>query len=91
MDPVITKSPDGILWKHNGNKVVEFGGTEEQVFGAYEGRASVDRNTARLLISDLRLEDSGEYELEVFARGKWRQTSYELEVIGEKKLLFPQV
>ncbi|XP_075896008.1 uncharacterized protein LOC142897500 isoform X2 [Nelusetta ayraudi] len=83
LDPVVTGKPDEILWKHNGNKVVEFSGTEEQVFGSYRGRVILDRLTAGLQISDLRLEDSGEYELEVFTQGKWLQSSHQLEV-GEK-------
>lgn len=91
MDPVVTGKPDDILWKHNGNKVLEFSGTDEQVFGSYEGRVSVERLTGRLLIFDLRLEDSGEYELEVFTQGKWLQSICELEVVGETEFIASQV
>lgn len=70
--PFITKKPESILWKHNGNKVVETGATWEKIYGSYEGRIILNLLNARLLISDLRLEDSGEYELEIFTRGKWK-------------------
>lgn len=82
--PFITKKPESILWKHNGNKVVETGATWEKIYGSYEGRIILNLLNARLLISDLRLEDSGEYELEIFTRGKWELLpKMELKVLGD--------
>lgn len=84
LDPFVTERPDFVLWKHNGNKVVELSGTGEQVYGSYEGRVSIDWLTAKLRISALRLEDSGEYELEIFTRGKWEMLPpMELMVLGD--------
>lgn len=84
LDPVVTGKPDEILWKHNGNKVVEFSGTAEHVYGSYEGRVTLDRLTAQLQISDLGLDDSGKYELEIFSLGKWLLHSpVELKVLGD--------
>lgn len=78
----LPQPPDSILWKCNGNKVVEFTGSEETVYPAYEGRVTLNWHTAELQISDLRYEDSGKYEYEVFIEGSLLQSSYDLEVIG---------
>lgn len=83
MNPDITGRPDRILWKHNGNKVVEFNGNEESVYNQYENRITLDWHSAELLITDLRFEDSGDYELEVFMNRNLRQYNYKLEVIGK--------
>lgn len=91
-DPPINGQPVEILWKHNDKKVVEFSDNEEQVFGSYEGQVSLDWLTAQLQISDLRLEDSGTYEYEIYMHGKWFQSSYELEVMGKNPFVFsPQI
>lgn len=79
--PIATEAPNEILWNHNGNKVVEFDGTVAKVYGSYEGRVTLDRQTAQLQINDLRLEDSGKYDSEIYLKEKWLQTSFELKVI----------
>lgn len=79
----VTKAPTEILWNHNGNKVVEFDGTVEKVYGSYEGRVTLNRQTAQLQINDLRLEDSGKHDSEIYLEGKWLLTSFELKVIGK--------
>ncbi|XP_075896040.1 SLAM family member 5-like [Nelusetta ayraudi] len=79
--PVATEPPNEILWNHNGNKVVEFDGNVEKVYGSYEGRVTLNRQTAQLQINDLRLEDSGKYDSEIYLQGKWLETSFELKVI----------
>lgn len=84
--PVVTKPPKEILWKHNSNKVVEFDGTVDYVYGSYVGRVTLNKLTAQLQINDLRLEDSGKYESEVYLEERWQETSFELQVIGEAQL-----
>lgn len=79
----LPQPPDSILWKCNGNKVVEFTGSEENPYGSYEGRVTLNWHTAQLQISDLRFEDSGKYEYELFMEGNLLQSSYDLEVIGK--------
>lgn len=81
--PVVTEAPSEILWNHNGNKVVEFDGTVEHVYGSFEGRVTLNRLTAQLQITDLRLEDNGTYDAEIYLKEKWLQTSFELKVIGK--------
>lgn len=82
----IQTSPDEILWKHNGNKVIEFNGKKEDVYGLYKGRVNLDWISADLNISDVRFEDSGAYELELFINQKMHYFTYNLQVIG--KFLF---
>lgn len=85
--PGVTEPPDKILWIHNGEKVVEFSGTVEEVFGSFEGRVTLNRQNAELRISDLRLEDSGKYECEIHLKGNTVHSSHELVVIGEAVFL----
>lgn len=84
---MLRELPNSILWKHNGNKVVEFTGSEESVYGSFEGRITLNWRTAQLQISDLRFEDSGTYDYEVFIQRELLRSSYELEVIGKSLLL----
>ncbi|XP_033984637.1 dentin sialophosphoprotein-like isoform X5 [Trematomus bernacchii] len=79
----VTGQPDGILWKHKGNKVVEFNGREEQVYKPFENRVTVDWFSAGIQITDLRFEDSGEYELELELNKKLQRFFYQLEVIDK--------
>lgn len=79
----IKSPPDEILWKSQGNKVVEFNGNEENSFLKYKGRVGLDYHSADLTISDLRFEDSGQYELEIYTNKKMIQKYYKLEVIGK--------
>ncbi|KAK9537714.1 hypothetical protein VZT92_005302 [Zoarces viviparus] len=81
LKPVIAGHPDGILWKYNGNKVVEFNGREEAVYSPYENRITLGWQTADLNISDLRFEDSGEYELDADINKRLHRSVYTLEVI----------
>lgn len=62
--------------------MVEFDGNAEQVYGSFGGRVTLNRLNAQLQINDLRLEDSGIYEVEMYVTEKWLQTSFELKVIG---------
>ncbi|KAM3607685.1 uncharacterized protein V6R79_011758 [Siganus canaliculatus] len=77
----ITGRPDNILWKHNGNKVVEFNGREEYVYDLYKSRVTLDWSSAELNITDLRLEDSGKYELEVSVNKKLEKSHHDMEVL----------
>ncbi|XP_075335634.1 uncharacterized protein LOC142396606 [Odontesthes bonariensis] len=79
----ITTPPDEILWKHDGNKVVEFDGNQEQLFGSYTNRVVLNWHSADLEIDQLRFEDSGTYELEVFTKTVLDRSSYKLEVIDK--------
>ncbi|XP_043987230.1 probable elastin-binding protein EbpS isoform X2 [Gambusia affinis] len=77
--------PTDILWKHiEGHsvyKVVHFDGSQEKLFGSYEGRVTLDWRSADLSISNLRYEDSGLYDLEIQINNKQMTKRYELIVI----------
>ncbi|XP_015255960.1 PREDICTED: signaling lymphocytic activation molecule [Cyprinodon variegatus] len=79
----IREPPNEILWKHDGNKVVEFDGSEQKAFGSYEHRVTLDWHSADLTISNLRYEDSGLYELETYINNKLDRKQYQLEVIDK--------
>ncbi|KAM9851232.1 uncharacterized protein ACBR49_006532 [Aulostomus maculatus] len=83
MVPTISGQPDELLWKHNGNKVVDFNGREEEVYGSFENRVTLDWTSAELKIVDLRYEDRGEYELEAFMNKRLHRSSHHLEVIDK--------
>ncbi|KAM3607474.1 uncharacterized protein V6R79_008372 [Siganus canaliculatus] len=77
----VTGRPDNILWTHDGNKVVEFNGREEHVYDPYKTRIALDWSSAELHINDLRLEDSGKYELEVFVNQNLEKSYHEVEIL----------
>ncbi|XP_076603881.1 uncharacterized protein LOC143330967 isoform X2 [Chaetodon auriga] len=81
LKPDIAANSADILWKHNGNKVVEFDGREELVYGQFESRITLDWHSAELTITDLSFEDSGNYDLEIFRDNKLHYFRYKLEVI----------
>ncbi|XP_044073446.1 protein starmaker-like [Siniperca chuatsi] len=83
LNPDITGHPDDILWKHNGNKVVEFDGKEQRVYKPYENRITLDWVSAELNITDLRFEDSGNYELEVYVNNFLHHSRFVLKVIDK--------
>ncbi|CAJ1079506.1 clumping factor A-like isoform X2 [Xyrichtys novacula] len=87
--PDLPGQPNTILWKHNGNKVVEFDGSEQQVYSPYEDRITLDWHSAELDIHDLRFTDSGVYELEVDINNRLHASQYELAVID--KVPMPKV
>ncbi|XP_047456468.1 protein IWS1 homolog [Mugil cephalus] len=76
---------DEILWKHKGNKVVEFDGNEELVFGSFSDRITLDWVSADLTITNLRYEDSGEYVLETYKHSQLTKSVIYLEVTGGPK------
>lgn len=75
--------PDNILWKHNKNKLVEFNGQTQEVFGSFKERISMDWHSAELNISEVRPEDGGLYELETYTNNVLQRAQYNLKVIGK--------
>ncbi|TWW54215.1 hypothetical protein D4764_0264640 [Takifugu flavidus] len=76
------QQPDLILWMHDDNKVVEFNGKEEDVYGPFKNRTTLDWHSAELHLTDLRSEDSGLYELELYMQKKSYFYYYTLQVIA---------
>uniref|UniRef100_H2RY71 Ig-like domain-containing protein n=1 Tax=Takifugu rubripes TaxID=31033 RepID=H2RY71_TAKRU len=77
------QQPDLILWMHDDNKVVEFNGKEEDVYDPFKHRTTLDWHSAELHLTDLRSEDSGLYELQLYTQEKSYFYYYTLQVIGE--------
>uniref|UniRef100_A0A3Q1JTZ7 Ig-like domain-containing protein n=1 Tax=Anabas testudineus TaxID=64144 RepID=A0A3Q1JTZ7_ANATE len=83
LKPNVTGVLDEILWKHNNNKVIEFDGKQDHVYGLFKNRVTLDRVSAELNISDLRYEDSGEYTAETYTIKAFDRKTYKLEVIDK--------
>uniref|UniRef100_A0A3Q3E3Q4 Ig-like domain-containing protein n=1 Tax=Labrus bergylta TaxID=56723 RepID=A0A3Q3E3Q4_9LABR len=83
LKPTFPGQPNSILWKHNGNKVVEFDSREEQVYGAYKNRITLDWISAELEITGLKFEDRGLYEVEVDINNMLHLSEFKLEVIDK--------
>uniref|UniRef100_A0A3Q3MLS5 Uncharacterized LOC109975152 n=1 Tax=Labrus bergylta TaxID=56723 RepID=A0A3Q3MLS5_9LABR len=83
LKPAFSGQPNSILWKHNGNKVVEFDSREEQVYGAYKNRITLDWISAELEITGLKFEDRGLYEVEVDINNMLHLSEFKLEVIDK--------
>ncbi|KAL0963621.1 hypothetical protein UPYG_G00308710 [Umbra pygmaea] len=82
LTPTISGQPTDILWKHNGNKVVELHGKENVTYGSYRGRTVLHQNTRALTIKGLTEEDSGFYELEALINSKLQYSKHEVKVIN---------
>ncbi|XP_069010070.1 nucleolar protein dao-5-like isoform X6 [Embiotoca jacksoni] len=79
----LRKSPSDILWKHDGDKAIDFNGNEEHVYNPYENRVTLDWQSADLEITDLKYEDSGNYVLEVYTNNIFETLNYKLEVMDK--------
>ncbi|CAB1328878.1 unnamed protein product, partial [Coregonus sp. 'balchen'] len=83
LTPKVSGQPEDILWKHNGNKVVEFDGSQNVEYGRYKGRTVLDWDSGELSIKGLTDADSGPYELEAAVKGKLQYSQHEVDVIDD--------
>ncbi|XP_029968685.1 uncharacterized protein DDB_G0290685-like isoform X2 [Salarias fasciatus] len=84
LNPQIKASgANNFLWKHNRDKVVEFNRNEQLEYPPFKDRITLDWHTAALEITDLRYEDSGDYELGVFVKKEFTSFPFKLKVIGK--------
>lgn len=83
LTPSLSRVPDDILWKHNGDKVITFDSAQESVYGDYKDRVTLAWDTAELAISDVRYDDSGEYELDALIRDRLHRTQFMLKVLDK--------
>ncbi|XP_064800283.1 location of vulva defective 1-like isoform X2 [Oncorhynchus masou masou] len=83
LTPKVSGQPEDILWKHNGNKVVEFDRSQNVEYGRYKGRTILDWDSGALTIKGLTDADSGPYELEAVVRGKLQYSQHKVGVIDD--------
>uniref|UniRef100_A0A3P8XHS1 Ig-like domain-containing protein n=1 Tax=Esox lucius TaxID=8010 RepID=A0A3P8XHS1_ESOLU len=81
LTPTISGKLDEILWKHNGNKVVEFDRNNYTEYGSYKGRTVLERLKGELTIKGLTDADSGTYQLEAVINKKLQYSNHEVHVI----------
>ncbi|XP_078142169.1 uncharacterized protein LOC139933024 isoform X2 [Centroberyx gerrardi] len=81
--PTLPGQPEHILWKHDGDKVVEFDGSEQRAYSKYKNRVVLDWYSAELIIKDLTHQDSGRYESEVTVNKIIHYSRHIVEVIDE--------
>ncbi|XP_070987434.1 uncharacterized protein [Oncorhynchus clarkii lewisi] len=83
LTPKVSGQPEDILWKHIGNKVVEFDGSQNFEYGRFKGRTILDWDSGALTIKGLTDADSGPYELEAVVKGKLQYSQHEVGVIDD--------
>ncbi|KAJ8013128.1 hypothetical protein DPEC_G00050080 [Dallia pectoralis] len=81
LTPTISGKPEEILWKHNGNKVVEFDGTSNTEYGRYKGRTDLNLINGQLIIRGLTDADSGPYQLEAIVNQMLQHSDHEVQII----------
>ncbi|XP_067300866.1 lymphocyte function-associated antigen 3 [Pseudorasbora parva] len=89
LTPSIRGHPTDILWKHNGNKVLEYDGSEVLKYGSFTGRVEVDFETGELTIRKLKSQDSGQYQSDIVINEKVQTSTHTVTVLDA--LLDPQV
>ncbi|XP_031438625.1 SLAM family member 5-like [Clupea harengus] len=68
LSPVGISSVRSVVWKFGNNKVAEFDPSfskEVKIFGNYQGRTTLDKETGKITISKLSLKDNGTFSVEV--------------------------
>uniref|UniRef100_A0A8C0XYJ7 Ig-like domain-containing protein n=2 Tax=Cyprinus carpio carpio TaxID=630221 RepID=A0A8C0XYJ7_CYPCA len=81
LTPSIRGKPKEILWRHNGDKVLEYDGSEMATFGSFKRRVDLDFETGQLTISKLNSQDSGKYQSEIWINGIVQTSSHDLTVL----------
>lgn len=86
LTPSIRGKPKEILWRHNGDKVLEYDGSEMATFGSFKHRVDLDFETGQLTISKLNSQDSGKYQSEIWINGIVQTSSHDLTVLGKQSI-----
>uniref|UniRef100_A0A672T6F1 Ig-like domain-containing protein n=1 Tax=Sinocyclocheilus grahami TaxID=75366 RepID=A0A672T6F1_SINGR len=81
LTPSIRGKPEEILWTHNGNKVLEYDGSEVAKYGSFKDRVDLDFETGQLTIRKLNSQDSGKYQSEIWINRNAQIASHNLTVL----------
>ncbi|XP_056320775.1 glutamic acid-rich protein-like [Danio aesculapii] len=79
--PSIRGKPVEILWKHNGDKVVEYDNSEMEEYGSFKDRVELDFETGQLTIKKLTSQDGGQYQSDITINGKVQSSRHTLTVL----------
>lgn len=76
---------DDVLWRHKGNKMVEWDNTatDPTEYLTFKGRTVLNKITGDVTVRDLTKADSGDYEVEVLNQGMLRKISLIVEIFGK--------
>ncbi|XP_039994557.1 SLAM family member 9-like isoform X2 [Xiphias gladius] len=83
----VSEALSSVLWKHNGNLVVEMVNSDLEYYGRFENRTTLNQNTGRLEIKNITEADSGSYSVEI--NNKVQSQGYDVTVL--KKVPKPEV
>ncbi|XP_056320623.1 lymphocyte function-associated antigen 3 [Danio aesculapii] len=81
LSPSIRGKPVEILWKHNGDKVVEYDNSEMEEYGSFKDRVELDFETGQLTIKKLASQDGGQYQSDITINGKVQSSRHTLTVL----------
>ncbi|XP_023259931.1 lymphocyte function-associated antigen 3-like [Seriola lalandi dorsalis] len=87
LTPPFSGAITSILWKHDGNLVVELVGNEVDYYGKFRGMATLDTTTGRLEIKNMNKIYAGWYTVEI--NNQVQSQEYNVELI--KKVPKPEV
>ena len=90
MQPLVEGEIEDILWKHNGNKMVEWDNKAVNIseYLKFKGRIKLDLKTGDVTILNMTKDDSGLYDAEVIIRGKLINIKHRVEVTGKHNKLY---
>ncbi|KAL2102790.1 hypothetical protein ACEWY4_001958 [Coilia grayii] len=83
LKPGVEGEIEDILWKHNGNKMVEWdkSGGPPSEYLTFKNRTKLNTNTGDVTIINLAKDDSGSYEAEIQIAGVLKPITREVKVI----------
>ena len=90
MQPLVEGEIEDILWRHNGNKMVEWDNKAVNIsqYLKFKGRIKLDLKTGYVTILNMTKDDSGLYDAEVIIRGKLINLKHRVEVTGKHNKLY---
>ena len=90
MQPLVEGEIEDILWRHNGNKMVDWdkkaGNVREYL--KFKGRIKLDVKTGDATIINLAKDDSGLYEAVVIIQGRIISIKHRVKVTGKHNQLY---
>ena len=90
LQPLVEGELEDILWRHNGNKMVEWdkkaGNVREYL--KFKGRIKLDVKTGDATIINLAKDDSGLYDADIIIQGRLISIKHRVKVTGKQNQLY---